>query len=142
MTVLDVGCDSHKRGDVGIDINRTSHVDVVADAHFLPFRDGVFDLVTCWHSVEHLHSPELAIKEMLRVSKHKVHIACPHRFSHYAKITKEHLHFFNKRWFLHLAKKLGVEAFVKTSFEPLAYFGLGLLARPNELFVEYWKAEK
>jgi len=139
MKVLDVGCNGHKRGDIGIDLHRNNHVDVIADAHYLPFRNNVFDIVTSQHLVEHLHTPERAIKEMLRVSKWKVHVTCPHRFSHYAKITKEHLHFFNKRWFLQLAKKLNVEAFVKTSFDPLAYCGLGILTRPNELFVEYWK---
>jgi len=40
---------------------------VVCDAQTtLPFREGIFDLVTCFDVLEHLDSPETAIKQMLR----------------------------------------------------------------------------
>lgn len=42
-------------------------VDVVADAHDLPFKDGEFKVVLCSEVLEHLHTPECAIGEMHRV---------------------------------------------------------------------------
>jgi len=140
--ILDVGCGSFKRGDVGVDKEALPGVDVKLDLDRmpLPFADNSFNLVLSHHSLEHLTHPEFAIKEMLRVSSGYVRIVCPHRFSKYAKITKEHKQFLNKRWFLNLAKRLGVEVNVKTTFAPLVYYGLvGLLMRPDELIVELKK---
>jgi hypothetical protein len=39
---LDVGCGKNKRAEIGIDRFKSKGVDVVADMHFLPFRDGTF----------------------------------------------------------------------------------------------------
>lgn len=41
---------------------------VVADAHFLPFKDDSFDLTISSGSLEHFEKPQLAINEMARVS--------------------------------------------------------------------------
>ncbi|HYM81625.1 MAG TPA: class I SAM-dependent methyltransferase [Candidatus Limnocylindria bacterium] len=38
-----------------------------ADARRLPFRDGVFDAVYCYHVLEHVPTPETAIAEARRV---------------------------------------------------------------------------
>jgi SAM-dependent methyltransferase len=43
------------------------HLDVVADAHALPFRDASFDFVFSLAVFEHLHSPWLAAAEIARV---------------------------------------------------------------------------
>ncbi|KJX96401.1 hypothetical protein TI39_contig632g00001 [Zymoseptoria brevis] len=40
-----------------------------ADAHSLPFPDNSFDLVHTHQALAHFHSPVLAIKEMLRVTR-------------------------------------------------------------------------
>jgi len=38
--MLDIGCgEGLKKGDIGLDFRKTSSVDVVADAHILPFKD-------------------------------------------------------------------------------------------------------
>jgi ubiquinone/menaquinone biosynthesis C-methylase UbiE len=37
------------------------------DAHALPFRSGLFDLVTGYHVIEHLHTPSLFVSEVRRV---------------------------------------------------------------------------
>jgi ubiquinone/menaquinone biosynthesis C-methylase UbiE len=44
-------------------------VDIVADAHNLPFDDNEFEVILCTEVLEHLKSPEIAIKEMKRVLK-------------------------------------------------------------------------
>lgn len=42
---------------------------VQANAHFLPFHWDEFDLVVCSNTLEHLHSPERALREMKRVGR-------------------------------------------------------------------------
>jgi len=140
--ILDVGCGNFKRGDIGVDKEALLGVDVKLDldAMPLPFADNSFNLVLSHHNIEHLQHPEFVIKEMLRVSNGYVRITCPHRFSEYAKITKDHRQFLNKQWFLQLAKRLNVEVNVKTTFAPMLYFGpVGLFMRPDELIVELKK---
>lgn len=45
----------------------TDHLDLVADAHALPFADASFDFVFSLAVFEHLHSPWLAAREIARV---------------------------------------------------------------------------
>lgn len=53
--VLDIGCGKRKRdGAIGLDLKKTGYVDVVADAHSLPFRDEVFDVVYSSALIEHI----------------------------------------------------------------------------------------
>lgn len=40
---------------------------LVGDAQYLPFRSSSFDLVTCFHAVEHLKSPTQAFGQIYRV---------------------------------------------------------------------------
>lgn len=49
------------------DIEDREGVDVVADAHDLPFEDNSFEVILCSEVLEHLHTPEKAIAEMRRV---------------------------------------------------------------------------
>lgn len=51
------------------DIDDRPGVDVIGDAHDLPFADGEFDVILCSEVLEHLHTPEKAISEMCRVLK-------------------------------------------------------------------------
>jgi len=44
-----------------------SHIDLVADAHSLPFYDGAFDVVIAVEVFEHLADPEKASSEIFRV---------------------------------------------------------------------------
>lgn len=96
---LDVGCShghflaSLKDGiwpKVGVDIagvplkdaKKKSLSVVLADAHFLPFRDGAFHLVTAREVIEHLVSPWDAAREWMRVSSRSVIISCPVKDGH------------------------------------------------------------
>jgi len=67
VTVLDVGCGSLKRGSVGIDIQRTASVDVVADVHRLPLRDGSINGCIAYSVLEHVNNPLQVIREVNRV---------------------------------------------------------------------------
>ena len=71
---LDLGCGTapYKRyfpNRVSFDARPGPEVDIVGDAHNLPFPDGKFDNILCTEVLEHLHSPEVAISEMKRVLK-------------------------------------------------------------------------
>lgn len=67
--ILDVGCGKHKRGDVGIDYSRNSEADVIADAHYLPFKDRVFNKVISAVVFEHSPNPLNFLEEQYRVLK-------------------------------------------------------------------------
>jgi ubiquinone/menaquinone biosynthesis C-methylase UbiE len=86
--VLEVGCGSGKTVSgmsgvhvVGIDISAVAlemcrsryssegQMYAIADAGRLPFRDGCFDVIICFHILEHLYHDERedAVREILRV---------------------------------------------------------------------------
>ena len=72
--VLDIGCADGKYrkyfpNRIGLDIKEGKGVDVIGDAHNLPFENEKFDMVLCTEVLEHLHSPHIAISEMHRVLK-------------------------------------------------------------------------
>src|SRR5262249_20739491 len=56
---IDLVVDPRQRGE--------AHALVRADATRLPFRDGFFDSVYCYHVLEHVPSPEVAVSEAHRV---------------------------------------------------------------------------
>ena len=71
---LDLGCADSVYADlfpdrVGFDVKPGKRVDVVGDAHKLPFADETFDCILCTEVLEHLHTPHQAISEMNRVLK-------------------------------------------------------------------------
>lgn len=86
---LDVGCGASPTGTVNVDlmlnghdlkwdINPNGYANFVkATAECLPFIDNVFEEVYCSHLLEHLDHPDLALAELLRVSKKTVRILLP-----------------------------------------------------------------
>jgi SAM-dependent methyltransferase len=54
-------------GYVNLDLFAVPGVDVAADAHCLPFRDGLFQRVECDAVLEHVRSPEIVMREIRRV---------------------------------------------------------------------------
>jgi len=72
LPILDLGSGNRAFDDpriVRADVVLTPHVDVVADAHYLPFRDESFGFVYASAVFEHLHSPWTAAGEIWRVLK-------------------------------------------------------------------------
>jgi ubiquinone/menaquinone biosynthesis C-methylase UbiE len=69
LTVLDVGCGSQKRGDIGIDNRKLPGVDVICDAHHLPFKSMVFEGCFAFALLEHVESPRLVLAEIKRTLK-------------------------------------------------------------------------
>ena len=71
---LDVGCGKRKRGDIGVDINRNSEADVIADAHFLCFRESSFGQLSAYALLEHVNKSNKILAEMKHVCKEGAHV--------------------------------------------------------------------
>jgi len=70
QVVLDVGAGNRRLEDprvVRMDVVWTPHVDVIGDAHALPFRDGCLAFVLASAVWEHLRDPFEAAREVWRV---------------------------------------------------------------------------
>lgn len=70
--VLDIGAGNRRLADVRVirmDVVWTPHVDVIGDAHALPFRDAALDFVLASAVWEHLRNPFEAAREVYRVLK-------------------------------------------------------------------------
>lgn len=117
---IDVGCGSFPSGDVNCDLflvdigHRTGSTTilgqplkpqkienfVLCDVQHLPFRDNTFDEAYSSHVIEHVKNPFLLLKEMIRVSRCKIVIFCPHRLGDRLQGKNPfHINFLNKSWF-------------------------------------------
>lgn len=93
--VLNVGCGEFNKylgfcpGDthIGLDIEKTDIVDVIGDAHLLPFKDENFDAVICNMVLEHVENPKDVLKEIYRVVKPggQCHINVPFLLSYHSR---------------------------------------------------------
>src|SRR5262245_12740608 len=79
------------------------YTDVVGDAHHLPFRDSIFDLVFAFNVFEHLADPKAAAHEIHRVLRPGGHVIIHTAFLQ--SLHEEPDHFYNateygvRRWF-------------------------------------------
>ena len=69
--ILDLGSGMDRRAPnvITLEIEPTPHVDVVADGHFLPFKDNVFDAVITEAVLEHVREPKQVVAEIYRALK-------------------------------------------------------------------------
>lgn len=129
---LDVGSGTLTKGHkyvqtekmLHVDIDkRAFHVEVVCDAHYLPFMNDVFELVHASHILEHVDSPLMVIRELGRVSKGQVVIRVPNA-SHYNFMTNPeesegHIYSWNICTFKHLLEKCFLKVRVFSSIRSL-----------------------
>lgn len=54
---------------INLNIGAWPNVEIVADAHSLPYADGSVDHISCLAVLEHLRRPDIAVQEMVRVLK-------------------------------------------------------------------------
>jgi len=62
-----VGCDFSRKSIEQARLIAPNSDFLVCDAHYLPFRTGVFDTISCLGSLEHYLDPSRTIKEVRRV---------------------------------------------------------------------------
>lgn len=101
---LDVGCGDKPFGDVNVDLypnvtihrsNRkplkTSNIKnfIKCDVHYLPFKNSIFNVVHSRNVLEHISNPLKMIREMIRVSNHKVIFFTVHRFDR--RTSRKHI---------------------------------------------------
>lgn len=78
--MIDIGCGNHKvEGCVGVDIKKTSKVDILASVYNLPFKDKTFDKAYFYEVIEHLDNPKKALREIRRILKDNgiLHLSTP-----------------------------------------------------------------
>jgi SAM-dependent methyltransferase len=63
--------------DINVDLMRLPHVNVIADVQHMPFANRSFDEVYCFHVLEHVENPALALKELVRVASQLVELEVP-----------------------------------------------------------------
>lgn len=69
-TVLNLGSgDTAYDDSINVDIGLFENVNLVADAHSLPIKDSVVDLIISCNVLEHLKNPQKAIDEFHRILK-------------------------------------------------------------------------
>ncbi len=66
---LSIGGGPGRAEFTNLNIGPFPNVDVVADAHLLPYADGSVQAIYCEAVIEHLYDPQQAVKEMHRVLK-------------------------------------------------------------------------
>lgn len=99
MTTLDVGCGDVPKGDVNLDIHYYGKWKnfVFGDAHYLPFKNKVFDKVYCSHTLEHLENPLKFFEEARRALKNGGVLECIYPTD--IMLKKKTLHnLLNLRW--------------------------------------------
>lgn len=86
-SILDIGSKNNVQRNllgnskyITCDLIKNKEIDVVCDAHSLPFNVESFDLVMCQEVLEHLENPQLAINEMYRVLKFEGEVVLSTRF--------------------------------------------------------------
>ena len=142
---LDVGCGRTMLADIRLDLYRVTPellldrqtcvttANIIGDACHLPFRSDVFDEVICYHQLEHVDDPIKELRELIRVSKNRIHIKVPHRYASSARI-KGHLHSFNVKWFVRVLRHYFFQA--RTNYA--SFYGF---SRPSEIEIVIWKAD-
>lgn len=79
---LNVGCGADPWGDIRLDVaiqyfGRKSTLNILGDAHHLPFRDKVFSESRMNDVLEHLSSWKHGLKEICRVTKNRIELRFP-----------------------------------------------------------------
>jgi SAM-dependent methyltransferase len=67
--ILDLGSGTRSRAEhiINLEIEAIPNVDVVADGHYLPFKNAVFDAVIIEAVLEHVKDPKRIISEVRRI---------------------------------------------------------------------------
>lgn len=101
---LNLGCGDDMIGEVRIDRRPEAYaLNIMGDAHSLPFRDKVFEGTVCYQVLEHLENPYRGLSEMKRVTKSKLYIKIPNVY-YFRRILRALVHPYYKTRFgvLHL----------------------------------------
>lgn len=131
--ILDLGCGNRRLPGrtVGLDIAFYAGVDVLGDAHTLPFKSEVFDRVVIQEVLEHVRDPERVLAEIWRVLKPggKVYVEVPliypiHDKVDFWRFTPMGLDSLCQRYFLHQSSGVVMGGGSAVSVVVRTYFAL------------------
>ena len=110
---LDLGCGTSPYSKyfpnrVGMDLKKSQDINLVGDAHRLPFKEEIFDIVLATEVLEHLKNPQIAINEMGRVLKHNGKLIITTRFIFPLHDTPNDYYRYTKYGLKHLLRKWNV----------------------------------
>lgn len=119
---MDVGCGSKTKHNylkgnniIHVDIDKTADADLFMDINLLGFESKSFDVVHASHVLEHIINPNIAVREMKRVSRKYIIIKVPN--ATYFKLFNERSdHMFS--WTL-----TTFENFLKCHFRDVKVYG-------------------
>lgn len=85
---LNLGCGHDKRGEIRMDYKASkTAINVIGDAHHLPFRDKSISKTLCNCVLEHVLSPFKVLREMKRVTDGSIIIMVPN-LTHIGRIIR------------------------------------------------------
>lgn len=146
MNILDVGSGTpnpyhiqfEHENTIHLDYNRTAlQLDVLADAHNLPFKDKSFDVIYAVAILEHLHNPYQTLKEFKRVAKHKVIINVPNARRMFWHESPGHIYSWNQFTLYNLLRLFFPKVHI-TNFNRLAR-KTKLTRLKNLIYCTFWK---
>lgn len=142
--VLDIGCGAKPRGTVNVDCLNGSDrhpIDlhtipnlVVADAHYLPFRNKIFDKTLTFHMMEHIQGDLQVYDEMNRVTVDSIEIRVPWHIwekvmnkvmfwtSNEAFRKEHHLHQYMRKDYLEFLHMIYSDADIQVKYGFLSFF--------------------
>ena len=138
--ILDVGCGGKPlfvkgREVIHVDIGHGEHLEVLCDAHYLPFKDKCFSIVHASHVIEHCRNPLTVIKELKRVTNATVMIKVLNAKCDYA--SQDHFYSWNRKTLENFLKQVFSEVKVYPSVRATPYKKpfLRLLSRAKTFLV-------
>lgn len=117
--ILDVGSGIRPKGIVNVDLFQWKEYQnketlkkinnpIKADAQHLPFREKVFAVSYCFHTLEHVANVRKGVAELIRVTRDLVAIRVPHRFGR-NPLKKRFGNFFRTSYLRKLIQSLGYD---------------------------------
>lgn len=107
--VLNIGCGAMRLKGINIDVRRELHPELIADFHFLPFRNSSFDVAFAFDVFEHTLRPEALREEATRVGKNQVFSGIDFDFAKGLwHADAEHVYYLNKKTWLNLFPSLRI----------------------------------
>jgi ubiquinone/menaquinone biosynthesis C-methylase UbiE len=138
--ILDVGCggkplfvEGHEV--IHVDVGHGEHLEVLCDAHFLPFRDKCFSMVFASHMIEHCRNPLAVVTELKRVANRTVIVKVLNTKCDYA--SEDHFYSWNSKTLENFLKQVFKDVKIYPSVRATPYKKpfLRLLSRAKTFFI-------
>ena len=146
LKVLDVGCSRNKiQGAIGIDIDPTSHADILHDLNQYPYpiEENSFDTIYAQHIIEHVNDPIRFTQELYRILKPggTAIFETPHFSSRVAYSEPQHKFFFSYFMFTNILQYVDFKVKKQeiTFYKTFRFLGIRALANQfPDTYERFW----